>query len=241
MFSIVRTGKKVTYNKIYVGWDSSQESAYEVLKYSLLRKSSNIQVIPIKQHELRAKNIYSRPVDLLSSTEFTFTRFLVPYLQDYNEWVLFMDCDMLPLVDINALFDQVDNTYAIMCAQHDYIPNLKVKMGNKTQEYYPRKNWSSLILFNCSHPSNKKLSKNLINDTRYQGKFFHRFGWLKDKEIGKISHEFNWLVNWYKEPQDGTPKILHFTEGGPWLKGFENEEYSKVWLKEFNLYNKDKI
>ena len=222
-------------NKIYVGWDSTQKLAYEVLKYSLLKKSSNIQVVPIKQHELRANNIYNRPIDPLSSTEFTFTRFLVPYLQNYNGWVLFMDCDMLPLVDINALFDQVDEKYAVMCAQHDYIPNKKVKMNNKLQEYYPRKNWSSLMLFNCSHPSNKVLTKDLINDTKYSGKFFHRFGWLKDEEIGKISHEFNWLVNWYEEPQDGKPKILHYTEGGPWLDKYKKGKYSKMWNKELKL------
>jgi lipopolysaccharide biosynthesis glycosyltransferase len=240
MFSIVRIGKRVTYNKVYVGWDSTQEVAYEILKYSLLKKSSNIEVIPIKQHQLRTRSIYNRPVDPLSSTEFTFTRFLVPYLQNYKEWALFMDCDMLPLVDINALFDQVDEKYALMCTQHDYIPSKKIKMDSKQQEYYPRKNWSSLVLFNCNHPSNKVLNRDLVNNLNLSGKFFHRFGWLKDEEIGKLSHEFNWLVNWYKEPEDGTPKILHFTEGGPWLDKYNKEQYADIWFNELDLYNKDK-
>ena len=240
MYSTVKTGKKVIYNKVYIGWDSNQELAYETLKYSLVRKSKNIQITPLKQHELRKQKLYTRPVDILSSTEFTFTRFLVPYIQEFNEWALFMDCDMLSLIDINLLFNQVDDKYAVMCVQHDYTPTKKTKMDDKLQEYYPRKNWSSLVLFNCNHPSNKKLTKDLINNTNFSGKFFHRFGWLNDEEIGKISHEFNWLVNWYREPEDGHPKILHFTEGGPWLEKFKNEEYSDIWFNELDLYSKDK-
>ena len=96
------------------------------------------------------------------------------------------------------------------------------------------------MLLNCNHPSNKKLNKDLINNVNFSGKFFHRFGWLKDEEIGKLSHEFNWLVNWYNEPEDGAPKILHFTEGGPWLDKYNKEQYADIWFNELDLYSKDK-
>ena len=78
------------------------------------------------------------------------------------------------------------------------------------------------MLFNCSHPSNKKITKQLINDTNISGQYFHRLSWLADDEIGTINHEYNWLVNWYQEPADGRPKILHYTEGGPWLNEYKN-------------------
>ena len=94
------------------------------------------------------------------------------------------------------------------------------------------------MLWNCSHPSNKKVTPDLVNTET--GKFMHRFGWLKDEEIGAISHEWNWLIGWYKEPEDGKPKALHYTEGGPWLgSDFQKKEYAEEWNKYFRLSKKD--
>jgi lipopolysaccharide biosynthesis glycosyltransferase len=225
----------VTYNKIYIGWDSKQDIAYNVLRHSLLRRSSGLEIIPLKQYELRDKNIYKRPIDPLSSTEFTFTRFLVPFLQQFRNWALFMDCDMLSLIDINQVFNMADEKYAVMCAKHDYRPKDKIKMDKKVQNLYPRKNWSSLMLFNCSHASNKKITKEVVNNVNVSGQYLHRLSWLKDEEIGTINHEYNWLVNWYEEPKDGKPKILHYTEGGPWLDKYKNGKYSEIWNKELKL------
>ena len=241
MHFIVKIGRKVTCNKVYIGWDSKQDIAYKVLKHSILRKSKNIDIIPLKQKELRDKKIYKRPIDPLSSTEFTFTRFLVPFLQKYKNWALFMDCDMISLVDINSLFDIADKKYAVMCVKHDYSPINKIKMDNKTQILYPRKNWSSLMLFNCCHPSNKKITKELVNNSNFSGQYFHRLSWLKDEEIGTISHEYNWLVNWHQEPVDGKPKILHYTEGGPWLNEYKNTDYAEIWHNELELLKVDNL
>ena len=104
-------------------------------------------------------------------------------------------------------------------------------MDGQKQTQYPRKNWSSMVLYNCGHPSNEKLSVDLVNNPNYDGKYFHRFSWLKDEEIGKLSHEWNWLVGWYKEPEDGKPCAIHYTEGGPWFKNYRNCEYGDVWKK----------
>ncbi len=128
-----------------------------------------------------------------------------------------------------------DDKYAIMCVHHDYKPKNTKKKLLSSQQIYPRKNWSSLVLWNCSHPSNKKVTPDLVNTET--GKYMHRFGWLKDEEIGKISHEWNWLIGWYKEPEDGKPKALHFTEGGPWLgKDFKDKEYAKQWNEYLKLF-----
>ncbi len=227
-------------NNIYVGWDSREDIAYQVCEHSIYKRTYKefTQVVPLKQHELREQNIYTRDVDKLASTEFTFTRFLVPYLNDYTGWAIFCDCDMVFLVDADEIFRQADDKYAVMCAKHDYTPPEGEKMDGQLQLQYPRKNWSSMVLFNCGHPSNKKLTKELINDPQTTGKYLHRFSWLDDSEIGELSHEYNWLVGWYKEPADGKPKILHYTEGGPWFDGYRDCEYADVWKKELiNLFS----
>ena len=203
--------------KVFVGYDTREDIAYQVCKHSLESRNKNVEVRPLKQNELREQGWYSRPIDKLASTEFTFTRFLVPELCNFDGWALFCDSDIIFIEDIKELFDQADNKYAVMCAQHDYTPKEGVKMDGQTQTVYPRKNWSSVVLFNCGHPSNKKLDLNLVNNPEITGAYLHRFSWLDDSEIGQISHEWNWLTDWYEEGKDGSPKALHYTEGGPWF------------------------
>jgi lipopolysaccharide biosynthesis glycosyltransferase len=215
--------------KVFIGYDSREDIAYHVCKHSILTKNSDVDVQALIQKNLRKAKIYNRPVDALASTEFTFTRFLVPQLMNFKGWALFCDCDIIFLNDVKELFDQADDKYAVMCAKHDYNPTEKVKMDGKRQTQYPRKNWSSVVLFNCAHPSNKKLTTDLVNEQSLNGAYFHRFSWLEDEEIGEFSHEWNWLVGWYKEPEDGQPKAIHYTEGGPWFEDYVNCEYADLW------------
>ena len=156
-------------DKIYVGWDSREDIAYQVCEHSILNRSKTTDVIPLKQSDLRDSGTYTREKDKLGSTEFTFTRFLVPHLQDYKGWALFCDCDMVFLIDAKEIFDQALAKYAVMCVQHDYNVKEGTKMDNQLQLPYPRKNWSSVVLFNCGHPSNKKLTKELINNPSTTG------------------------------------------------------------------------
>lgn len=214
---------------VYIGYDTREDIAYQVSKFSILNKSHNITVNPLKLNELKDKKYYWREEDKLGSTEFTFSRFLVPELNDFNGWALFCDCDILFLEDVNNLFNLADEKYAVMCVQHDYKPKEGTKMDGKAQTLYPRKNWSSLVLWNCSHPSNKLITKELINQPDTTGKYLHRFSWLNDEEIGSLSHQWNWLAGWYKEPEDGSPKAIHYTEGGPWFENYRNCEYHQVW------------
>lgn len=228
--------------KVFIGWDSREDIAYQVARKSILdtaKYPNEIEVIPLKQDELREKGLYWRDVDKLGSTEFTFTRFLVPELMQFNGWALFIDCDFLFLNDVRKLFDLANDKYAVMCAKHDYTPKEETKMDGQVQHIYPRKNWSSMMLINCGHKSNRKLTKELVNNPDIGGAYLHRFSWLDDKEIGQVSHEWNWLINWYKEPQDGTPRALHYTEGGPWFKEYERCEYAVDWLLMEKKYNKE--
>lgn len=215
---------------IFIGYDPREDIAYQVCKHSIVSKQPNADIRPLKQSELREAGWYTRPIDKLASTEFTFTRFLIPELTNFQGWALFMDCDMILTTDINELLEQADDRYAVMCVQHEYKVQEGFKMDGQKQTVYPRKNWSSVVLWNCAHPSNKIVTTEFINDEKTTGKYLHRFSWLKDEEIGKLDHTWNYLVGVYHDIE--TPKLIHYTEGGPWFENYRNCEFHTVWKKE---------
>ena len=216
--------------KVFVGYDPREDIAYQVCKHSILTRQPDAEVRPLVQKELRDAGWYTRPIDKLASTEFTFTRFLVPELANFKGWAVFMDCDMILTTDIKELFDQADDSKAVMCVQHDYTPKEGMKMDGQKQTIYPRKNWSSVVLFNCGHPSNARLTQDMVNDIELNGAYFHRFSWLKDEEIGELDHTWNYLVGVYDDIE--TPKLIHYTEGGPWFENYRNCEFSLRWKEE---------
>ena len=213
--------------KVFVGYDDREDIAYKVCEYSIKRKNKKAQVFALKQEELNEKKLYWREKDPLSSTAFTFTRFLVPALVNYEGWAIFCDCDIVWMIDPAEIMKYADEKYAVMVVKHDYQPPEGEKMDGQKQLPYPRKNWSSVILWNCGHPSNKKVTPDLVNTET--GQYLHRFNWLKNEEIGELSHHWNWLVNHYHEPKDGTPKVIHYTEGGPWFDNYKYCEYGYHW------------
>jgi len=223
---------------VYVGYDSREDLAYQVCKHSIIRREPGATVKPLKQKDMREAGLYTREVDKLASTEFTFTRFFIPHLQNYQGWAVFCDCDFVWTVPTTDLKQYCDPDKAVVVVQHDYTPAEGMKMDGKQQHIYPRKNWSSMILWNCAHPKNKVLTPELLN--KETGAFLHRFQWLNDNDIGSLPHHYNWLVGWYKEPKDGKPKIYHWTEGGPWfIDNYFDCEYADVWKKEtINLFSK---
>jgi len=224
---------------IYIGWDSREPIAADVCRHSILKHATiPVDIHFLKQDDLRMRGFYSREVDKLASTEFTFTRFLVPALNNYKGTAIFMDSDMILVDDIAKLIEEGDPKKAVPCVQHDYTPKEGVKMDGQQQTVYPRKNWSSMVVWNCAHKGNKKITVDVVNDPDITGAYLHRFEWCDDSEIGEIGPEWNWLVGHYKEPKDGTPKILHYTEGGPWFENMRDCEYDHVWKKEvINLYS----
>lgn len=229
--------------KIFIGYDSRENLAYEVCKSSLIsrcKQPQQLDIVPLKLKDLIKSGVYKREVDPLASTEFTFSRFLVPHLAGFEGWALFIDCDFLYLDDVRKLFAFKNEDYAVMCAQHDYAPKEETKMDGQQQHIYPRKNWSSMVLWNCGHKSNKQVTADFVNNPDITGQYVHRFSWLKDGEIGELSHEWNWLVGWYKEPMDGEPRALHFTEGGPWFKEYQKCEYAVDWMLQEQRYQKEK-
>jgi len=222
--------------KVFVGYDPREDIAYQVCKHSILSKQPDADVTPLIQKDLRDAGWYTRPVDKLASTEFTFTRFLVPELTNFKGWAVFMDCDMILTTDIKELFDCADDQYAVMCVQHDYKVKEGYKMDGQKQTVYPRKNWSSVVLWNCGHPSNKVLTQDQVNSLELNGAYFHRFSWLKDEEIGELDHTWNYLVGVYNDLEK--PNLIHYTEGGPWFENYRDCEFHKLWKAElFDMMN----
>ena len=227
----------IIMNKLscFVGYDSKEDIAYRVCKYSILKKASaDVNIFSLKLDELIAKKFYNRQIDPLASTQFTYSRFLVPALMNYNGWAIFCDCDFIFFEDINKLLYNLDESKAVYCVQHDYTPKEKHKMDGQKQTIYPRKNWSSFMVFNCSHPSNKKLSLDIVNSE--SGSFLHQLKWLRDDEIGSLDERWNWLEGWTSQHSNKKPYAVHFTRGGPWFDEWKDVEFAKDWIKEKNEY-----
>uniref|UniRef100_A0A5B6ZP13 Protein CDI-like n=1 Tax=Davidia involucrata TaxID=16924 RepID=A0A5B6ZP13_DAVIN len=226
--------------KIFIGYDPREDLAYEVCRYSILKRSSiPVEVVPIKQSELRQNGVYWRERGKLESTEFSFSRFLTPYLANYDGWAMFVDCDFLYLADIKELRNLIDDNCAIMCVQHDYAPKETTKMDGVVQTVYPRKNWSSFVLYNCGHPKNRVLTPEVVNSE--SGAFLHRFQWLDDHEIGSIPFVWNFLVGHNKVVENDSstfPKAIHYTLGGPWFESCKNCEFADMWVNEMEEYKK---
>ena len=226
---------KVDNLVIYIGYDSKEDIAYRVCKRSLLNNvSKKIDIKSLKLYELIDKNFYTRSVDPLASTEFTYSRFLVPALMNYKGWAIFCDCDFLFFNDIYSLLDSLDGEKAVYCVQHDYTPKEKHKMDGQQQTIYPRKNWSSFIVYNCSHPSNQKLTVDLVNSET--GSYLHQFKWLRDNEIGSLDERWNWLEGWTSLHNNKKPYAVHYTRGGPWFNEWQDVEFAKEWITEKNNY-----
>jgi len=211
--------------RVFIGYDSRETAAYHVLAHSIqARASKPVAIIPVDLRQLR--DVYTRLYGS-QSTEFTYSRFLVPYLSGFEGFSVFMDCDMLCRTDIAALFER-NYDKAVWVCQHDYKPRPGDKFLGQPQVAYPRKNWSSLMVFN--NAVCRALSPTFVNLATPAT--LHRFAWTPDELIGELPLEWNYLVD-----EDGQstedPKIVHFTNGGPWFPGYEHVEYADEWRGEY--------
>ena len=214
--------------KIFIGWDSREEDAYKVCVHTIKKHASkDVDIVPLKRDELIKQGLYTRDEGGNVSTEFAYTRFLTPHLADYKGWALFIDCDFLFTRDVAELFSLADPQYAVMCVQHDYTPSAAIKMDGQKQVAYPRKNWSSCVLWNCGHPANAIITPDIVNTET--GAFLHRFQWLSDNLIGELPLEWNWLEGEYEKP-DEIPAVIHYTNGGAWFKECQDVDYAQEWL-----------
>ncbi len=215
--------------RIFIGFDQRETVAYHVLSHSILsRSSAPTSITPLALPQLA--HVFDRARNPLQSTEFAFTRFLTPYLCNYQGWAIFMDCDMLVLSDIARLWAMRDDKYAVMVAKHNYTPKTDSKFLGQKQTAYEKKNWSSVMLINCAKCA--KLTPEYIGSAT--GLDLHRFKWLENESlIGEIPLTWNFLVTEYDPIPVSEIGNLHYTLGGPYFKGYEDCDYADKWFKEY--------
>lgn len=212
---------------VFIGYDPNETVAYHVLSHSILRRASiPVSVTPLARTQL--DGIYTRERGPTESTEFSLTRFLVPYLSGFRGWSLFMDCDMLCRADVAELaaLARDGQPAAVLACQHDYVPATGRKFLGQVQTRYPRKNWSSLMLFN--NDACRALTPEYVNTA--SGLDLHRFRWIDDARIGTLGLEWNWLVGEY--PWRADAKIVHYTLGGPYFDDYRDCDYAEEWREE---------
>jgi hypothetical protein len=209
---------------IFVGFDSKEVAAYHVFCQSILEKSSiPVTFTPINLANL--EGLFTRERNSLQSTEFSFSRFLVPYLSGFEGWSLFADCDMIMRTDIAKLWELRDDRYAAMCVKHNYVPKVETKFLGQVQTKYEKKNWSSVIMFN--NAKCQKLDVDYVNSAT--GLELHQFKWLENEDlIGELPPTWNWLVNEYDYSADAN--LVHFTDGGPYFDEYKNDDYADEWF-----------
>jgi hypothetical protein len=212
--------------KIFIGYDVVESVAFHTLVSSIIARSTMpVEIIPVKRTMLYS--IHNRQIEQKQSNEFSFTRFLVPYLCDYKGYAIFMDCDMLVLDDIAKLWELKDETKAVQVVKHEYTPKDRIKYLGAVQYPYEKKNWTSVMIFNCEKC--KALTPEYVNSA--SGLELHQFKWLESENlIGGLPKEWNHLVSEYAPNPDA--KLVHYTVGGPYFNEYEGCEYSDKWFEE---------
>ncbi len=207
---------------IVVGFDQRESVAYHTFSQSILEKSSlPVSFTPLAINTL--KDYQETHTD--KSNDFVYSRFLTPYLHDFKGWAIFADGDMICQADIKELWDLKDESKALLVVKHDYQTKANQKYLGNINENYPRKNWSSVILWNCAHPKHRLLTPEFIaNQT---GKYLHRFSWLDDADIGELPPEWNWLAIEY--PENKNAKLIHYTLGTPCFKDYRDTDMADIW------------
>jgi lipopolysaccharide biosynthesis glycosyltransferase len=219
-------------NKInlIVGFDQREAIAYHVFCQTIIDQATiPVQFLPLAENTL---NEY-KEVHTDGSNKFIYSRFLTPYLMNFSGWAIFADGDMVCQADIAELWSLRDETKAVQVVKHEYKTKVAKKyLGNKNEDY-PKKNWSSLILWNCGHPENAILTPDFIQSQ--PGSYLHRFSWLEDDLIGALDAEWNWLAIEY--PENPNAKLIHYTLGTPCFKDYANESMSDIWKKNYQRVN----
>ena len=214
--------------RVFIGFDTVETVSYHVLSHSIqARCSEPVSITPLMLTQL--SGLMTREHHNLQSTEFSFSRFLVPHLCDYQGWALFMDCDMLVLDDMADLWNLRDDNFAVQVVKHDHVPKETTKFLGQPQSKYEKKNWSSVMLFN--NEMCKALTPDFVNTAT--GLELHRYQWLDgDHLIGDIPHRWNHLVGYDETVPVGEVSNLHYTIGGPYFDDYKDTDYAAEWFAE---------
>ena len=210
---------------IFIGYDPREAVAYHTCANSIIRHASKpVAIIPL------ALNLFEdyKETHTDGSNHFIYSRFLVPHLMGYTGHAIFIDGDMIVRSDIVELWNMRRADKDVQVVKHDYKTKMPVKYLGSKNEDYPRKNWSSVILWNCNSFPNRRLTPEFIQQS--SGSFLHRFSWLDDERIGELPKEWNWLPDEYGPNPDA--KLLHYTLGTPSFYQFADTPMGDEWHRE---------
>ena len=214
--------------KLVVGFDQRESVAYHTFCQSIIEHASApLTFIPLAINSLKEY----KEVHADGSNDFIYSRFLTPYLNNFEGWAIFADGDMICQGDIKELWNLRDESKALLVVKHNYQTKASKKYLGNVNENYPRKNWSSVILWNCSHPKHRILTPEFI--AKQPGSYLHRFSWLDDSDIGELPKEWNWLAIEY--PENKNAKLIHYTLGTPCFKEYKDSEMASIW---YDTYRK---
>jgi len=210
---------------IFIGYDPREAIAYHTCVNSIIRHASQpVSIIPVSLNLF--KDYTETHTD--GSNHFIYTRFLVPYLSDFSGHAIFIDGDMILRDDITKLWNLRDPSKDVQVVKHDYKTKMSEKYLGSKNEDYPRKNWSSVILWNCNSFPNRKLTPAFIQKS--SGAELHRFTWIDDSRIGELPIEWNWLPDEFGVNLDA--KLLHYTLGTPSFHEFAMTPMGDEWHRE---------
>lgn len=219
---------------LYAGFDSREEIGYHTFCSSVIHHSTEpVSICPLDLGML-SKLYKAGQSD--GTNAFTYSRFLIPYLQGFKGMAIFADgCDMLLKADISELWAMRDPFKAVQIVQHDYKTKHPRKYIGTIMEAdnrdYPRKNWSSLMIINCAHYAWRDITPETVETML--GSDLHRFSFIQERFIGALPMEWNWLADEYGENPDA--KLLHWTAGIPGFAHYTDaphtEDWHDAWLK----------
>ena len=213
--------------RIFVGYDPREAVAYHVCCNSIIRHAS----VPVSITPLHLGNLAGIYKETHAGTNaFIHSRFLVPYLCGFNGPALFVDGDMIFKADVAKLFALLRNDCDVAVVKHDYKTKHLVKYFGQPNSDYPRKNWSSVVLWNCANYPNRVLTPQYIAEK--SSEHMHRFAWLDDSRIQALPVEWNWLVD--EQPHNDDAKLLHFTIAIPAVTAYEDCDHSVEWWDELH-------
>lgn len=209
--------------RMFVGYDAREAVAFHTFVQSVIEHSS----APVSFTPLALNTLTDHYVEQHGdgSNQFIYSRFMVPFLCGFMGWAIFADGDMLCREDIAKLWRMRDSSKAVQVVKHNYRTKAPLKYLGATNEDYPRKNWSSLILFNCGHPANQRLQPEVVMGS--SGAYLHRFQWLDDQLIGDIPLGWNWLVDEYAH--NNWAALVHYTLGTPCFKEYRDCDMAEEW------------
>ena len=219
--------EKIDIIRVFIGYDKKLPVLFNVAQHSIIRHCTMpVSITPI--HTGHLAKVFNRDRIAIQSTDFSFSRFLTPYICNYEGWALFMDNDVIARGDLSEIWNLRNERDAILCVKHDHQPISAIKFLGETQTQYPKKNWSSVMLMNCAKCT--ALTPEYVNVA--SGLELHQFKWLdSDASIGELPMQWNFLADYYRH--DESAKIVHYTEGGPYFKATRDVDFADDWFDNF--------